>query len=1024
MKKFLILIILTIQIACEAAGQLPRNMTFEWMGKKEGMPGLEMLDLKTDKQGIIWMATNDGLYRWNGLDLDKFVHEKNNKNSISGNYIFEIDELKDGRLYFSTNKGISILNPETNRWLNIHIPLKNAVNYSNHSRLINDSTMVTLFGYYGICILDFKNFKYKMIKTRDIDSTLNYLKGTTIDNKNNVWVACTGGILKINIKTLQTEVIKPREISGKTQFDNLINDVYFTEKYPEKLWCATWGGGLKVLDINTRKIEAYNVESTDLPQNVHNIIHHIFIHQNDELLVSTSVGIKTFNFSNRTFTDLTLKKSEGDAITSINGIQYLRDSSIIVFNYEGWGKTIKQPIEFQQHKNPTPERLLFWNTNSTSENLEAISIYSKRTYFIRDLINNTIIDSIPLPLLDKNYSEANGIFKTINGKIITTSNGIFYLNEKKRTCKQLLACTTLVNIDEIRKTYESIGIDDSTILLNNNIGNIYKVHFKIKNGEIDCIDKSEPILTGRVVQRTSRINDSIIYLASDNLFSYNLKSNKLKAIIKLYDIENREQINTLYTINADTFWIAFEQNGCKKYFKQQGKFYYHHITPDKEHPTTYFVLVSDKENGMWGITYDGIIRIAPNFKITYYNRRKELFNFIYTEDLIELSDHRIWINNYSGPTEIIANKINYNRPALNVEIRDIRSGGVLLKLNENKDRVTLNPGQTDLSFILSAIQIDFASKINYKFRLINHNENQQDLGHNRYVSISNLEPGNYKLEVTAYDPENIIMPVIKIIDIQVNPRFFQRKPVQIFGIILLLALLIIIIKYFATKRLTIELAALQTQNELDQMRNTISRDIHDELGANITRITLATELLKRQDKNSNEFIEQLKKLGVLSKNLGKSLGEIVWSVNPQQNKSEYLILFIKQYLNDINEESDSNISFIHNETGKNITITPKAQRNLFLVIKEAVNNALKYSNAKAITVTLNLNTEASNISISIEDNGNGFDLNQLRPYSNGITNMKTRCNELNLRFNIDSELNKGTKVTITGDLSKIEQSFY
>ena len=94
------------------------------------------------------------------------------------------------------------------------------------------------------------------------------------------------------------------------------------------------------------------------------------------------------------------------------------------------------------------------------------------------------------------------------------------------------------------------------------------------------------------------------------------------------------------------------------------------------------------------------------------------------------------------------------------------------------------------------------------------------------------------------------------------------------------------------------------------------------------------------------------------------------------------------------------------------------------MIKEAVNNALKYSNAKAITVTLNLNTEASNISISIEDNGNGFDLNQLRPYSNGITNMKTRCSELNLRFNIDSELNKGTKVTIAGDLSKIEQSFY
>jgi signal transduction histidine kinase len=248
--------------------------------------------------------------------------------------------------------------------------------------------------------------------------------------------------------------------------------------------------------------------------------------------------------------------------------------------------------------------------------------------------------------------------------------------------------------------------------------------------------------------------------------------------------------------------------------------------------------------------------------------------------------------------------------------------------------------------------------------------------------------------------------------------------VQITSALLLLVLLVIIIKYLATKRLTLELAALQTQNELDQMRNTISRDIHDELGANITRITLATELLKRQDKHSNEFIEQLKKLGLLSKNLGKSLGEIVWSVNPQQNKSEYLILFIKQYLNEINEDCEADIIFNGIEIGQNITITPKAQRNIFLIIKEAVNNALKYADATKINVSVNLNTENKQISIEITDNGKGFNLDELRPYSNGITNMKSRCSELNLRYSINSKINEGTSVTINGDLSKIEQSFY
>ncbi len=1024
MKKFLLLLILTIQIASEAAGQLPHSMTFEWMGKKEGMPGLEILDLKTDKQGIIWMATNDGLYRWNGLDLDKFVNEKNNKNSISGNYVFEIDELKDGRLYCSTNKGISILNTETKRWLNIHIPLNNEANFANHSLQINDSTIVTLFGYYGIIFLDIKHLKFKLIKTKDIDITLNYLQQTKVDNKNNLWVTCTGGLLKINLATLKTKVYKPLETTGKSKFDNLLIDVYFDSNQPNKLYCSSWGGGIKIFNIAEETFSSYYPEDTNLPQNVNNIVRKFYRYKNEGLVVSTSGGIKLFKFQTNTFEDLTLKRSEGNNIFTINGILFNPDSSIIVYNEEGFGKTIKQHFEFQLHKFESNIHLMYWNQQSTSDNLEGVSIYNNRTYVRKNLNTNTIIDSIPLPLLDKNYSETNGIFNTRGGKMICTSNGIFYLNIKSREHKQFSMYYPNAKGDEMNKFYQAIGLTDSTFLFINITGDLYKAGIAFKNNIPDKIINIEPILKGRLIQSSSVINDSIIYLAADNLYSYNSKSNQLTALINLYDQKNRERVTSFYTINADTFWIGFDQNGCKKYFKKDGKFYYYHIAPDKDHPTTYFEFTSDHENGIWAITYDGLVRIASNFKITYYNKRKELLNVIYSEDIQELSDHRVWINNYFGPIEVIANKDGNAPPQLNIEIREIRSGGTLLAINRNKDKVELLPGQSDLSFILSAIQTDFASKINYKFRLINHDENWQDLGHNRYVNISNLEPGNYRLEVVAYDPENIMKLASKIINITVHPEFFQRKEVQIISTILLLVLLVIIIKYLATKRLTLELAALQTQNELDQMRNTISRDIHDELGANITRITLATELLKRQDKNSNEFIEQLKKLGLLSKNLGKSLGEIVWSVNPQQNKSEYLILFIKQYLNEINEDVETEIQFTAIETGKNITITPKAQRNLFLVIKEAVNNAIKYSQATTIKVTLNLNTETRIISINIEDNGNGFDLNQLRPYSNGITNMKTRCSELNLRFNIDSELNKGTKVTIIGDINKIEQSFY
>jgi signal transduction histidine kinase/ligand-binding sensor domain-containing protein len=1022
-KNIYLLFILLISIT-QLYGQSSRTLTFEWKGKKEGMPGLEIMDLSIDKQGIMWMATNDGLYRWNGIDLDKIVHEKNNKNSISGNYIFEIDELKDGRLYFSTNKGISILNTVNNNWQNIYVPIENNVNYCNHSRLINDSTIVSLFGYYGICILNINQLKCTIFKTKAVDESLKYLKSSTVDNNNNLWVACTGGLLKINLSNNKTETFKPRETSGKSGFDNIINDVCYDPEYPGKIWCATWGGGFKVLDEKTKTFQSYYVEDTLLPQNVYNIIHRILRVKGNEIMVSTTAGIKTFDCAKRTFSDIHLKKENGSIIPIINGYKVISDSTIIVYNFEGWGKTVHQHFEFIPKSVNSDGATYVWNTKSTSEDLEKISIYANRVYKRINLNNGKIIDSIRLPLLDKTFSETNSFYHIGKGLILSTSNGLFFLNLITGKTNAINISDHTLPLEELKKINDAHLVNDSTIIITSISGNAFKLNFHLAEGEIKEIYKTRKFIIGKNIQKTAQPKTDLIYYVGDNIYQYNPQTDQLKKILQLFKIDNRETITSFYSADEEVFWIGFEQNGCKKFFRQNNQYSYYHIGPDKDHPTTYFALTSDKENGMWGITYDGLVRIASNYKITYYNKQIELLNVRNSDDIQTLADGRIWINNYPGQIEIVTNNIDYNYSNLNIEIRDLRSSGKSIKIDPAKNEVVLNPGQTDLSFYLSAIQTDFASKINYKFRLINHDNLWKDLGNNRYVNITNLEPGNYRLEISAYDPESILKPANKIIELNVLPSFFQRRIVQIFLTIIILTILIISIKYLATKRLTLELAALQTQNELDQMRNSISRDIHDELGANITRITLATELLRRQDKNSNEFIEQLKKLGTLSKNLGKSLGEIVWSVNPQQNKSEYLILFIKQYLNEINEDSEINIQFNHTEIGKNITITPKAQRNVFLVIKEAVNNALKYSNATNIQVTLELNTESNHIGINIEDNGQGFNLDELRPYSNGITNMKTRCRELNLRFNIKSEINNGTMVTIEGDLSKIEQTFY
>jgi len=381
---------------------------------------------------------------------------------------------------------------------------------------------------------------------------------------------------------------------------------------------------------------------------------------------------------------------------------------------------------------------------------------------------------------------------------------------------------------------------------------------------------------------------------------------------------------------------------------------------------------------------------------------------------------------FTGKEMILLNASEQEKelPPCEIEIRDLlvngKEAGSLLRNNN----LTLDHLNNNFSLKLSTVDVYYADRVSFRYKMIGLDPKMVDLGFNNYISYSNLAPGKYTLQLEAYDPETGITRGTNKILLEVVPAWYQQTIVKAGGFLFLILLAAGGGLYFNRRKYRKRLNELQKQKELEVMRQSISKDIHDELGSSITRIIRSTELLLRQKDDSEVMESQLSRLGDLSKSLGKSLNEIVWAVNPKEDKLENFVLFARQYLQELGEENNIEIRTQLPVAGLEMLLLPKAQRNLFLFLKEASNNAIKYSGTKMIELKIVADQLRDEFLISLTDTGKGFNPGDIRPFSNGLSNMRTRCEELGITFHLDTLPGKGTTVSASGSLRKLEQRSY
>ena len=195
----------------------------------------------------------------------------------------------------------------------------------------------------------------------------------------------------------------------------------------------------------------------------------------------------------------------------------------------------------------------------------------------------------------------------------------------------------------------------------------------------------------------------------------------------------------------------------------------------------------------------------------------------------------------------------------------------------------------------------------------------------------------------------------------------------------------------------------------EKLRSKIARDLHDEMGSTLTSINIISKMAMQQAPQQAAMQHHLQRIKEHSTRMMESMSDIVWAINPANDTFERIIIKLKEFTAEMLEPARMNYYFTEDEQLNNIKLNLEQRKDIYLIYKEAINNAVKYSEATEVNITLR--RENGYMRLLITDNGQGFDA--ARAYSgNGIKNMHCRAAALQAQLTIDSIQGTGTTVML------------
>ena len=301
------------------------------------------------------------------------------------------------------------------------------------------------------------------------------------------------------------------------------------------------------------------------------------------------------------------------------------------------------------------------------------------------------------------------------------------------------------------------------------------------------------------------------------------------------------------------------------------------------------------------------------------------------------------------------------------------------------------------------IQVDFTSPeglagqaLLYQYRLEGVSEDWTPPSSMRDVDLANLAPGRYHFQVRAVGAEG------KPSDLPAELRFIILPPVWMRGWFVLLVTGGLGALAWLGYR-----ARLRQLLEVERIRTRIAADLHDDIGASLSRIAILSEVVKRRTpEDQPETTRFLTEIAESSRDLVDSMAEIVWSINPKRDDLQHLLARIGQFASATLQAKDIRWTMSLPPDPAKVKLTPEQRRGMYLILKEAINNALKHSGCRS----MNLHVALGNglVTAQIRDDGSGLPPEPPGRESTesrrgrGLINMQVRAHDIGGRLDIIS----------------------
>ena len=1011
-KKF-IQIIFTLQLfllPCNGKAQLyfkTKNLSTE-----NGLSDNRVTCFHKDKKGFMWIGTRNGLNRYDGHSFKTFRPSAGN--SISNEIINDIAEDSRGRIWVATMEGLNIYDPAANNWTCMMPDPDTLVpaipNFIVWDIMIDKNDLVWIASdVHQFCSYDFskdkftfydwpgfarshpviKRYKYKSIQKFSAKSNHEFWLGTTTglvllntDNRQFRFIGSGGyyayvmGMVydpKNKIVFISTEENK---LFRYDETENKYSEVFADEaQYPSasflqpgqnEIWMPSEKGLVKI--SNDRK-------KISLEQNIPQLTGTLLsggtmtVYTDDDHIrwVATKNGISVFDpsASHSYFLPL-LPVSDKESINKMGGVFY-DDSSQCYF----------------------------------------VCSLDPAAIFIINRVNGAI---------NKIMTDANGNpFQTCiniekdrhNNLWLLTDNHVYNFN---RSTGKFVLFTTPDN--GTRMTFRDMLHDEE--------GNYW---FAPYNGRLFyyntgqkkfIIPKDSSLRRIRNVTGIKTVADNgeiLIGSFGESLCRYNLFTGKKEFY---QDKKGTEALSLINDIGRDangTLWVATSSGGVFRY------------NPDMPFQSAFtgidmrrgltnnniLSLCSDDDTTLWLLSGNGLSAMNTRGQFLFDLKDELPFNFtsytsdnIFPHDIFFSSQHKELLVGVGGGLLIHSLKQKDSLASFPIVITNIKaSGESLTELQINGASALRIPYRSNsIIFEFAGLFYGNDADLLFEYKLHGYNTDWVNANKNFEVGFQNLPPGKYIFYVRARDKGGSVISEMLGYSFRIIPSFRQTWWFYLLIATILSTGVYVLFRYRLNQKL-----------KLFEMRNRISQDLHDEIGASMSGINLLSQVAaeKLQHDKPQEAAEYLVKVKNYTQDVIEKLSDMVWVFNPQNDSIEKLLLRLKSFTISVALSKNIKVHFVTDKASETMNLTIRQRKAIFLISKEAINNAFKSSACSNIYYHLSAN--GSRWQLRIQDDGKGFMLTE-KTDGNGLRNMQARADEIRGELAIWSEPGKGTVISL------------